>query len=152
MVWWQVTAADTCSFFCKDHVMKRQTSTEIEWITYDVHLIAIFTARKRSLGQGNVFTPVCHSAHGGTEVGDGVYVWYHFLCGCLVPCSLGGLCLWSPVPSRGSLSLVRCSLGGSLSLFPCSFQGVSLTETPLDRGLLDRDPRAETPVQPPPLW
>ena len=45
--------------------MKRQTSTEIEWITYDVHSIAIFTARKRSLGQGNVFTPVCHSAHGG---------------------------------------------------------------------------------------
>ena len=23
------------------------------------------TARKRSLGQGNVFTPVCHSVHGG---------------------------------------------------------------------------------------
>ena len=25
----------------------------------------IFTARKRSLGQGNIFTPVCHSVHGG---------------------------------------------------------------------------------------
>ena len=25
----------------------------------------IFTARKRSLGQGNVFTSVCHSVHGG---------------------------------------------------------------------------------------
>ena len=25
----------------------------------------IFTARKRSLGQGNVFTPVCHSVHRG---------------------------------------------------------------------------------------
>ena len=24
-----------------------------------------FTARKRSLGQGNVFKPVCHSVHGG---------------------------------------------------------------------------------------
>ena len=24
----------------------------------------IFTARKRSLGQGNIFTPVCHSVHG----------------------------------------------------------------------------------------
>ena len=23
------------------------------------------TARKRSLGQGNIFTPVCHSVHGG---------------------------------------------------------------------------------------
>ena len=26
---------------------------------------AFFTARKRSLGQGNVFTPVCHSVHRG---------------------------------------------------------------------------------------
>ena len=25
----------------------------------------IFTARKRSLGQGNIFTPVCHSVHRG---------------------------------------------------------------------------------------
>ena len=25
----------------------------------------LVTARKRSLGQGNVFTPVCHSVHGG---------------------------------------------------------------------------------------
>ena len=24
---------------------------------------SIFTARKRSLGQGNIFTPVCHSVH-----------------------------------------------------------------------------------------
>ena len=28
----------------------------------------IFTARKRSLGQGNIFTPVCHSVHGGGGV------------------------------------------------------------------------------------
>ena len=27
--------------------------------------ILIFTARKRSLGQGNIFTPVCHSVHRG---------------------------------------------------------------------------------------
>ena len=33
----------------------------------------LFTARKRSLGQGNIFAPVCHSVHGG--------VWYG---GCLV--------------------------------------------------------------------
>ena len=25
----------------------------------------IFTSRKRSLGQGNIFTPVCHSVHTG---------------------------------------------------------------------------------------
>ena len=29
--------------------------------------IAIFTARKRRLGQGNVFTPVCDSVHGGVS-------------------------------------------------------------------------------------
>ena len=113
--------------------MKRQTSTEIEWITYDVHSIAIFTARKRSLGQGNVFTPVCHSAHGG---GGGGLCMISLLV--RLPCPMflgGGLCLWSHVPSRGSLSLVRCSFwgGGSLSLFSCSFQGVSVTQTPLDR-------------------
>ena len=27
-------------------------------------LSLMFTARKRSLGQGNIFTPVCHSVHG----------------------------------------------------------------------------------------
>ena len=27
--------------------------------------ISIITAGKQSLGQGNVFTPVCHSVHGG---------------------------------------------------------------------------------------
>ena len=27
--------------------------------------VHIFTARKRSLGQGNIFTPVCHSVHRG---------------------------------------------------------------------------------------
>ena len=32
----------------------------------DIHYL-IFTARKRSLGQGNVFTSVCHSVHGGTD-------------------------------------------------------------------------------------
>ena len=26
------------------------------------------TARKLSLGQGNVFTPVCHSVHGGVSI------------------------------------------------------------------------------------
>ena len=35
---------------------------------------SFFTARKRSLGQGNIFTPVCHSVHRG---------------GCLPQCMLG---------------------------------------------------------------
>ena len=31
----------------------------------DRPLCLIFTARKRSLRQGNIFAPVCHSVHGG---------------------------------------------------------------------------------------
>ena len=35
------------------------------------HFIMIITARKRSLGQGNIFAPVCHSVHrGGTWAGN----------------------------------------------------------------------------------
>ena len=36
--------------------------------------IPIFTARKRSLGQGNIFTPVCHSVQGGACVAGGGHV------------------------------------------------------------------------------
>ena len=36
----------------------------------------IFTARKRSLGQGNVLTPVCHSVYqGGVHNWEGGAVW-----------------------------------------------------------------------------
>ena len=54
----------------------------------------IFTARKRSSGQGNVFAPVCHSVHRVS------------LCMMSLPVSLpgpkflqGGLCAWSHVLS-----------------------------------------------------
>ena len=50
--------------------------------------VVIFTARKRSLGQGNIFTPVCHSVQGGG--------------GCLVPGGVpapgGGGAWWRPIP------------------------------------------------------
>ena len=82
-----------------------------------------------------------------TEVGEGVYVWYHFLCGCLVPCSLGGdICLWSHVPSRGSLSLVRCSFGGGLCL--CSH--VPSRGSPWQRPPWTEASWTETPGQRPP--
>ena len=32
------------------------------YVLLDIRLV---TARKRSLGQGNIFTPVCHSVHRG---------------------------------------------------------------------------------------
>ena len=44
-----------------------------------VHLkIGFITARKRSLGQGNIFTPVCYSVHGGgcmVALGGGGHAW-----------------------------------------------------------------------------
>ena len=54
----------------------------------------IFTARKRSLGQGNIFTPVCHSVHRGA---------------CMV--ALGGLCMVAPGGMHG------CSGGACMVLF-----------------------------------
>ena len=45
-------------------------STDVRSVT-SIHLHLhglIFTARKRSLGQGNIFAPVCHSVH---RVGEG---------------------------------------------------------------------------------
>ena len=44
---------------------------------------SFFTARKRSLGQGNIFAPVCHSVHrgggwaGGAACSRGAYWWRH---------------------------------------------------------------------------
>ena len=56
----------------------------------DVEWILIFTARKRSLGQGNVFTPVCHSVHmGGVCIRGGLHP--------------GGVCIHSGVYTQGSL-------------------------------------------------
>ena len=34
-------------------------------MAYLLLLFPVITARKRSLGQGNIFAPVCHSVHGG---------------------------------------------------------------------------------------
>ena len=63
----------------------------------------LVTARKRSLGQGNVFTHVCHSGHGGKG-----------LCMMSLP-------VWSHVPSGGSLSR-RCLLDrDSLDRFPSPY-------------------------------
>ena len=87
----------------------------VEWLGWQwMEEHHIITARKRSLGQGNVFTCVCYSVHG-----EGVSVWCHFLSGCLVPCSFEG------VSVSGSMLLPR----GSLSLVLCSFQGRAFIST-----------------------
>ena len=59
----------------------------------------IFTARKRSLGQGNIFTPVCHSVHrGGGHVWllRGVHGCGGGMCGCWGACMVAGGHVWLP--------------------------------------------------------
>ena len=46
------------------------TSSESEKLKRTFSLKFLVTARKRSLGQGNVLTPVCHSVHGGRGSGQ----------------------------------------------------------------------------------
>ena len=53
--------------------------------------VRIFTARKQSLGQGNIFTPVCHSVHRGTCVVAGGCPWLTgIVCGWLGACMVAG--------------------------------------------------------------
>ena len=49
----------------------------------------LVTARKQSLGQGNIFTPVCHSVYGGG-------VWFQGY-----TCSQGDACSWGTACSGG---------------------------------------------------
>ena len=59
------------------------------------------TARKRSLGYGNVFRSVCHYVHGGVSLCMmSLLVW---LAGPMF--LLGGLCLWCHVPSKWRASV-----------------------------------------------
>ena len=59
----------------------RQNCVDITLIGVKIVLnICLITPRKRSLGQGNMFTPVCHSVHRGGLSGLGVgYLEYLYL-------------------------------------------------------------------------
>ena len=72
----------------------------------------VITARKRSLGQGNVFTPVCHSVHREERVSAPACTTGHMTGG--VGLCPGGLCP-----------------GGSLFDGALCPGGVSVRETPL---------------------
>ena len=72
----------------------------------------MFTARKRSLGQGNIFTGVCQSICSWRGGG----LWCHFPFGCLVPCSFQG-CLCPGCLCLGDLC-PGVTIGGSLSERP----------------------------------
>ena len=87
-----------------------------------LRLNVIITARKGSLGQGNVFTPVCHSLHGEGGV-NSMHHRSHDHWGFLA--QMGSL-------SRGSLSRRCLCPEGSLS------RGVSLSRVSLSRGSLPR--------------
>ena len=83
------------------------------------HLISLFTARKRSLGQGNIFKPVCHSVHrGGTwswgVPGPGRVSALGDVCSSRGACSQGGA-WWRP-PGRLLLRAVRILLECTLVL------------------------------------
>ena len=81
-----------------------EAACHVYYVTLIVPMLHFITARKRSLGQGNVFTPVCHSVHRGR-----VSVWVISVQGGLCPggslsrwvsvqedLCLGGLCSGSP--------------------------------------------------------
>ena len=83
-----------------------------------MHSCFIFTAHKRSLGQGNIFTPVCHSVNRRDVCSRGGGVGCLLRGGCLVPggCLVLGWCMvpggvwsWVGVWSQGGV----WSLGGA---------------------------------------
>ena len=52
-----------CVYAC---MTGESTSVRVVCVIVDAcDQVCIFTARKRSLGQGNIFAPVCHSVHSG---------------------------------------------------------------------------------------
>ena len=54
----------TFSYVVKKYRINRHIHRFIDGTKKDISY-CIITARKRSLGQGNIFTPVCHSVHRG---------------------------------------------------------------------------------------
>ena len=73
-------------------------------------LFVFFTARKRSLGQGNIFTPVCHSVHGGGMHGERG--------ACMVK---GGMHGWGGMCGRGGVCGKRGDMHGKGGV--CSERG-----------------------------
>ena len=76
----------------------------------------LVTAHKRSLRQGNIFAPVCHSVHGGLYMAGGACVvgsvWQGAcqgggMCGRGHVCGRGGVC------GRGHAWLGTCVAGGA---------------------------------------
>ena len=89
-------------YFCTSHISMYAEDFAIINRMFSSHktpnlsVLTVITARKRSLGQGNIFTRVCHSVHGeGSPMSLASWLPGPILL-------LGGLCPWSHVPSRES--------------------------------------------------
>ena len=102
-----ITSQTTCHSG-QEIVLKVRTSG---FLSTRVHYEQVITTRKRSLGQGNVFTHVCYSVHRGRGS-------LYDVTSCLVA--------WPHVPSRGSLS--RGDSAGGVSV-----QGVLSGRPPRQR-------------------
>ena len=79
----------TAPFELTRYAGRNQRNCAETWFTVDSNW-SIFTARKRSLGQGNIFIPVCHSVRGGACVValGGMHGCSGGMCGCT-----GGACV-----------------------------------------------------------
>ena len=79
----------------------------VMYIKHWTHISHIFTARKWSLGQGNVFASICHSF--STQGGGGVCIHGGLHPGHLHP---RGVCIQGASASGGSASRASASKGG----------------------------------------
>ena len=82
-----------------------------------LYVFFVITVHKRSLGQGNVFTPVCHSVHRGVSVPA-----------CITGRMTGGLCPGGSL--SGGVPVQGVSVQGSLCPGGSLYVGVSVRETP----------------------
>ena len=109
----------------------------------------IIAARKRSLGQGNIFTGVCQSFCPGLGEGAGSLSMMSLPFCMPGPMFLpGGLCFWSHVPSGAPMDRDPSRQSPTGQILPALRKETPRTETlPLDRVLpmerntpVDRDP------------
>ena len=105
-----------CSVRSLTYVVNKQTPHNLlsrTQVRQHSELQYFITARKRSLGQGNIFTPVCHSVHRG-----GMHSWSGGACvvalggACVV--ALGGACVAAP----GGQGACMVAPGGHAWLLP----------------------------------
>ena len=103
--------------FLKEHgllIEKKSDLNELLMEVCNLNCSVLVTARKRSLGQGNIFTPVCHSVHrGGVRGHPGGHAW---LLGGVRGCLGGHAWLQGPCVVVGGACMVArgCALVGGM--------------------------------------